>query len=76
VKQSVFFFPKNQAVHGWGQRFFVGAKFRQNPKNRIKKGIYYCHNISFSEKKFANFHPKKWEKNHHIWTLILVSYDF
>jgi hypothetical protein len=63
---------RNQAVHGCGQRFSVGAKFRQNPKNRIKKGIC-CHNISFSEKKIANFHPQKWKKIHHIWTLILVS---
>jgi hypothetical protein len=61
VKQSVFFFPKNQAVHGWGQRFFVGAKFRQNPKNRIKKGMY-CHNISFSEKNIRQFSPQKMEK--------------
>jgi hypothetical protein len=34
---------------------------RQNPKNRIKKGIY-CHNISFSEKKIRQFSPPKIEK--------------
>jgi len=59
-----------------GSVFLSVQNFAKIQKIELKREYIIATIFLLVKKKFANFHPKKWEKNHHIWTLILVSYDF
>jgi hypothetical protein len=60
VKQSVFF-SRNQAVHDCGQRFSVGAKFRQIRKIELKRE-YVATIFLLVKKQSPNFTPKNGKK--------------